>query len=115
MQYWMTFIEKNETVCSISDVTFMGRPLNIRELKDRFNNDFIKGTADAVKISFLCPVYKINKSFIAGFRMNGIVICDMDTKQEYDLRTFNEEINKLEQFLGIWEQNNVPEIMSLEC
>lgn len=99
MRYWMKFYNGNEVDLSLSDTSFMGRDINISELQIRFINNFILGHADMVKISFLDK--GINKSFIAGFRDEGIRIIDMDSKKELTTKEFNDSLDELERLMKI--------------
>ena len=73
--------------------------LNIKELKDRFNLSFVKNKqCSAVTIRFVDK--NIDKSFIAGFRNDKVCIVDMQTKQEYSLKEFSEELNILQETLN---------------
>lgn len=94
MKYWMKFYNGNEIDLSLSDTCFMGKDLNISELRRRFIDDFIFGNLDMVKISFLDK--GINKSFIAGFRKQAIVIIDVDSKKEFTTKEFNDSLDELE-------------------
>lgn len=93
MNYSMTFSNNQGKMMSISDITFLGKQLDIPEIKRRFNEDFVKGTADIVQIDFVGD--NINKSFIAGFRGQKIVICDMKTKEEMSIKEFGNNLNEL--------------------
>lgn len=86
-----------EHILSTSDMTFMGRDFDYEELKDRFNTHFAKGSAYAVKISFLG--HGINKSFIAGRRDGKIVIVDTELKVEYTISQFRTGLKQLEDHL----------------
>ena len=73
--------------------------LDIKELKDRFNLSFVKNKqCSAVTIRFVDD--SIDKSFIAGFRNNKVCIVDMQTKQEYSIKEFSEELNILQETLN---------------
>ncbi len=102
MKYWMKFYDNNNSeLLSISTLNFMGEDLNISDLKQRFNKDFIKNKeVKAVKISFLDVSNKINKSFIAGFKNNSVVIIDTDSKKEYSPKEFSEQLNILDKVLN---------------
>lgn len=98
MKYWMKFYNNdNKLMLSISSLTFMGDDLDFSQFKSRFNNDFVKGTAKAVSMSFLGN--GVMKNFIAGFRGDRIYIVDTDTKQEYSVREFSEQLNVIEDIL----------------
>ncbi len=97
MKYWMKFMDKSQEILSISDITFLGRDMNIPELKERFNNDFVKGTAQMVRISFLGN--GVNAEFVAGFRDGSIVFCNTNSKEEFDVKRFSSELNVLERVL----------------
>jgi hypothetical protein len=99
MKYWMKFYDKNELVISLSDIVFMGKDLNIPELKERWNDAFvIKRLASSVEISFLGN--KVNKTFVAGYRDNKLVVIDTDTKQEYTPKEFSSNLNMIENILN---------------
>lgn len=99
MRYWMKFIDNdNETMNLISDTGFIGKPLSIPELKERFNSNFVKGTAKAVEMSFLDK--GVNHSFIAGIRNKSVVICDTKTKREFTPKEFSEELNIIERAIN---------------
>lgn len=99
IQYWMKFYDNSdELVVSVSDVTFLGKSFNLVDIKERFNRDFVKGTAKAVELSFLG--LGANKTFLAGIRDNKVVIIDTKTKQEYSSKEFSQELNVLEAFLA---------------
>lgn len=111
MKYWMKFYDNNDSELLFkSTLDFMGEDLDIFVLKQRFNKDFIQNKeVKAVKISFLEVSNKINKSFIAGFRNNSVVIIDTDTKKEYSPKEFSEQLNILDKML-----NNEYELNALE-
>ena len=113
MKYWMKFYDNNDSELLLkSTLDFMGEDLNISHLKQRFNKDFVKNKeVKAVKISFLDVSNKINKSFIAGFRNNSVIIIDTDTKKEYSPKEFSEELNILDKLLNT---RNESELNSLE-
>jgi hypothetical protein len=100
MKYWMSFADNNnEEVWSISDKTFLGRDLDITELKDRFNRDFIKRPGiKGVEITFMGK--GINRSFIAGFKNKHVVIIDLQSKREYTAKEFSVELNILDAVLN---------------
>lgn len=99
MKYWMKFYNNdNELMLSISSLSFMGDDLDFSQFKSRFNNDFVKGTAKAVSMSFLGN--GVMKNFIAGFRGDRIFIVDTDTKQEYSVREFSEQLKVVEEILS---------------
>lgn len=99
MRYWMKFIDNsNEIMYPVSDTGFTGKPLSIPELKERFNSDFVKGTAKAVEISFLGK--GVNHTFIAGIRNKSVVICDTKTKREFTPKEFSEELNIIERAIA---------------
>ena len=102
MKYWMKFYDnKNSELLSISTLHFMGEDLDISHLKQRFNKDFVQNKeVKAVKIAFLDVFSKINKSFIAGFRNDSVVIIDTDIKKEYSSKEFSEELNILDKLLN---------------
>lgn len=99
MRYWMQFMDNDsQTIMSISDNAFIGKEFDLDELKGRFNNDFIKGKARGVKITFLGG--KVNKSFIAGFRGKDVVICDMESNHEYTAKQFGNHLNLVNYILN---------------
>lgn len=98
MKYWMKFYDNKELVISLSDIVFMGKDLNIPELKERWNTAFTKRLASAVEISFLGN--KVNKTFVAGYRDNKLVVIDTDTKQEYTPKEFSSNLNMIENILN---------------
>lgn len=95
MKYSMKFIDNNEVeMLSISTLLFLGEDLNIPELKERFNNDFVRNKeCKGVIINFMGD--GIMKSFVAGFRGKAVVIIDGDTKQEYTPKEFSAGLNTL--------------------
>ena len=102
MKYWMKFYDnQNELMLSISSLTFMGDDLDFSQFKSRFNNDFVKGTAKAVSISFLGN--GVMKNFIAGFRGDRIFIVDTDSKKEYSVKEFSHELSLVEEILRLKE------------
>jgi hypothetical protein len=98
MKYWMKFYDKKELVISLSDLEFMGKDLNIPKLKERWNDAFTKRLASAVEVSFLGN--KVNKTFVAGYRDNKLVVIDTDTKQEYTPKEFSSNLNMIENILN---------------
>ena len=111
MKYWMKFYSNNnEEIISISDLVFTGVELNIAQLKDRFNKNFVQNKqCKGVKISFLGN--KVSKSFFAGFRNGNVVIIDSDSRKEYSAPEFSAELNQLERILN--DQPNMIECWSL--
>lgn len=98
IQYWMSFYDNSdELIVSLSDLAFLGKPFNLVDIKRRFNEDFVKGTAKTVELSFLG--LGANKSFLAGIRDNKVVVIDTETKQEYSPKEFSQELTILEGFL----------------
>lgn len=96
MNYSMEFIG-NE---ALSDKKLSGKPLNIVELKERFNNDFVKNTkTQAVKIFFIHP-NQLLVPFIAGVRKGKVVVINMMTKTEYTPKEFSEGLNQLDELLS---------------
>lgn len=97
MLYSMKFQTAVTVLKNISDTHLS--VLDITKLKDRFNMSFIKNReCSAVTIRFVDN--NIDKSFIAGFRNNKVCIVDMQTKQEYSLKEFSEELNILQETLN---------------
>lgn len=94
----MKFYNNNEMVISLSDIVFMGKDLNVPELKERWNTAFTKRLASAVEVSFLGN--KVNKTFVAGYRNNKLVVIDTDTKQEYTPKEFSNNLNSIENILN---------------
>lgn len=94
----MKFYDKKELVISLSDLEFMGKDLNILKLKERWNDAFTKRLASAVEVSFLGN--KVNKTFVAGYRDNKLVVIDTDTKQEYTPKEFSSNLNMIENILN---------------
>jgi hypothetical protein len=88
----------NEMIISLSDIVFMGKDLNVPEIKERWNDAFTKRLASAVEISFLAN--RINKTFVAGYRDNKLVVIDTDTKQEYTPKEFSSNLNMIENILN---------------
>ena len=98
LMYWMKFYDNSdELVIDLSDVTFLGKSFNIVDIKRRFNEDFVKGTAKAVELSFLG--LGANKSFLAGIKDKEVVILDKDTRKEYSPKEFSQELNILNSVL----------------
>ena len=97
MLYSMKFQTATAVLRNISDTHLS--VLDIKELKDRFNLSFVKNReCSAVTIRFVDD--SIDKSFIAGFRNNKVCIVNMQTKQEYSLKEFSEELNILQETLN---------------
>lgn len=94
----MKFYNNNEVIISLSDLEFMGKNLNVPELKERWNTAFTKRLASAVEVSFLGN--KVNKTFVAGYRNNKLVVIDTDTKQEYTPKEFSHNLNSIENILN---------------
>jgi len=104
MNYFMKFYDNNDVeILETSTLTFLGDTLNISELKQRFNLNFVQNkNVKCCKVTFLGK--GINKSFIAGFRNESLVIVDMDTKKEYSSKEFSTELNNLEQYFNTSKQ-----------
>ena len=99
MKYWMKFYDNNnEMIISLSDLVFMGKDINIPEIKERWNDVFTKKLAKVVEISFLAN--RINKTFVAGYRDNKLVVIDTATKQEYTPKEFSANLNSIENILN---------------
>ena len=97
MLYSMKFQTATAVLRNISDTHLS--VLDIKELKDRFNLSFVKNKqCSAVTIRFVDN--SIDKSFIAGFRNDKVCIVNMQTKQEYSLKEFSEELNILQETLN---------------
>ncbi len=102
MLYSMKFQTVNSILKDISDNSLI--PLNIQQLKDRFNSSFIKNKeCSAVVITFVDK--GVNKSFIGGFRNQDdnsqkVYIIDMQTKKEYSPKEFSEELALLQTVLN---------------
>lgn len=94
IQYWMQFYDNsNELIISLSDLTFLGKSFDLVDIKRRFNDDFVRGKAKVVELSFLG--LGANKTFLAGILDKKVVIVDKDTKQEYSPKEFSQELTIL--------------------
>ena len=99
MKYWMKFLDNDSNpIIAISTMQFNGEDLNFSELKERFNKNFVQNSnCRGCEISFLGN--GINKSFIAGFRNNSVVIIDTSNHKEYSSKEFSQQLYILENVL----------------
>jgi len=94
LQYWMKFYDNSdELIISLSDLTFLGKPFDLVDIKHRFNEDFVRGKAKLVELSFLG--LGANKTFLAGILDRKVVIVDKDTNKEYSPKEFSQELTIL--------------------
>lgn len=98
MKYWMKFYDNNELIISLSNLEFMGKDLDIPELKERWNTAFTKRLASCVEISFLGN--KINKRFVAGWKNKKLTVIDTDNNKEYTPKEFSHNLNSIENILN---------------
>lgn len=101
MQYLMKFQTKDSIIDKISDV--FPKSLDIQELKDRFNESFIKNKECSAVVMYFIK-NNLMKSFIAGFRnqqdgSQKVCIIDMQTNKEYSPKEFSNELNILAEAL----------------
>ena len=97
MKYFMKF-QTSDTILSSSDKYF--KDLNIQELKNRFNSEFVQNK-DCSAVTIYFKGNGVDKSFIAGFRNQNdnsqkVCIVDMQTKKEYSPKEFSKELNILQ-------------------
>ena len=99
MKYWMKFYDNNnEMIISLSDIVFMGKDLDVPEIKQRWNDVFSKKLAKVVEISFLDN--NVNKTFVAGYRGSSMVVIDTDSKKEYTPKEFSQNLSSIENILN---------------
>jgi hypothetical protein len=98
-RYSMSFYDNNhDLIISKSDLAFTPKKLDVSELKNRFNSDFVKDkNTRSVMMTFYLG--RLTKSFIAGIINKSVVIIDKSTMKEYRVSEFSKELNTLENIL----------------
>jgi hypothetical protein len=97
--YSMSFYDHNyDLIISKSDLAFMPKKLDISELKNRFNNDFVK-SKDARAVEMTLSLGRLTKSFMVGIKNESVVIIEKSTKKEYSVSEFKKELDILENML----------------